>query len=180
MLVIDVDGVIADSHRVMIDSIRRDGYDVLRDDISAWDFGEMRHKSGLTIPAILDYFHDVWRYRSEEIRPVDDTIVDVVNKILAKYDSCIVTANPVPNVKPWLATAGVDVSRFIVSEAKNHPEYNVFIEDNPTLLGNGHTILLRDQPWNRLARGGTRFSHSQELPALLASIESKLTYRTFV
>ena len=165
-LFIDVDGVIAGSHSLMIHFLREEGHDVSLDDVTSWSWGRLKEKTGLSTKECVDYIHGVWSRAPERIQPLDDAVVSVVNYLLATYDAEIVTANPVPAVEPWLALQGINTDYFRRDAVKNG-EYTVYIEDNPALEVNGHVLLLRDQPWNR-DKDAPRFYHSSELPGLVA------------
>jgi hypothetical protein len=174
MLGIDVDGVIADSHVLLIALLQARGHEVCIDDITAWNFGRLREKTRLTTGELVEIFWHGWREHPGYIPPVDDCVIQVVNDIIIRYDARIVTANPVPTVKDWLERIGIRTDYFVIQEDKS--AFGVLVEDNPNVNA-GH-VILRDRPWNREAQG-PRIYHSAELPPLLKALadEGKISYR---
>ena len=170
MILLDVDGVLAGSHKALIELLRNRGHDVSLDDITDWDFGRLKDKTGYSGKKCVELFWELWRNFPNTILPLDDTAVHTANHILEKYESEIVTANPTPTIRDWLLRVGISTNYFRISDEKTELEYTVLIEDNPTLRLNSHKLILRDQPWNQNLSGVTRFYQTAELIPILDNL----------
>lgn len=182
-ILIDNDGVIADSHGFFVKRWHDYGYNVSKDDINNWSFGVFRKKIGLSINEVIDDFLEMWKTDYEKIGPMDEFAVDVVNYILKTYDSAIVTANNLDIVKPWFEMQGINTKYLIENwKDKGKLNYNIFIEDNPNLVvPENKIIFMRNNPWNKVPEKGgepaERFSDFSYIPGLIKKYERLVSKR---
>jgi hypothetical protein len=94
----------------------------------------------------------LWRHNPLSISPVEPSIDRYVDKISDKHEVHVVTGRQHvdESLLLWLENHEITFEQFR-STGENKwtlNEYDVFIDDNPEMVGECR-LLLRDQPWNQ-------------------------------
>lgn len=193
LILLDVDGTLADTHEVWLKKINTDYHQELLDaceypftleDISDWNFGPKSAAIGLDVKACDNITKVVWEESWDQIPLMDPYIPGVVEAILEKYVSVdVVTANDrTDEIEQWLAFQDISYRNFLLGRDDVKLQYQILIEDNPTLadkISDDQTLLLIDQPWNQdvVERENViRFTYFWELPDLLETILGTANY----
>ncbi len=192
-VLLDADGVLLNSHAYFLDSVNNKYADRISkdlgrplnlEDITSWSFGQARQIAGIPIIkkssneplGAVDYIHEAYTQLDYNIDLVDPSAARVANYLFDNFDTEIVTANHEgEGLKKVLENHGIRTNKFRQEIKKDISNYDVVVEDNPTLsLDENQTLLLRDRPWNRDLSGENvlRFYDSLQLPGVLRLFES--------
>lgn len=156
LIAVDLDGVLANSLKVMLDIFyERTGRLLRYEEIDDWYFWRKVNIDEETFFELLDSAWSRWR----EIPPTEDGIVDKLSRLRTLGRLDIVTARSKRTedyALKWLTLHGIPYDNYIrveSGEAKAGLGYDVFIDDSPYLAmqlhNTGKLVLLYDQPWNR-------------------------------
>jgi len=140
---LDLEAVLADTMNAALSST-----DTLDEGVisGTWDMPDEQFQIYLGVTDAL------WRHNPLTINPVEPNIDKHVASISDEHDVHIVTGREHvdENLLLWLETHQIPFDDFISTGRKKwtFEEYDVFIDDNPRMVGECR-LLLRDQPWNR-------------------------------
>lgn len=189
LILVDVDGTIADPHAPWLDTLNERYHDRLvelgyapltHEDISDWNFGPKVAELGLGFKDCVAMLSGLWENESESIPLSDESVPEALEQLLSSYGAVdIVTASKsVDAMETWLGSRNVPSRRVYHGGTDVKLQYKIVVEDNPTLasrLGPGQFLLLHDRPWNRDvadAQNVKRFYTFSELPGLVEGILS--------
>ncbi len=189
LILVDVDGTIADPHAPWLGTLNEQYHDKLaelgyspltHEDISDWNFGPKVAELGLEFTDCIEMLSGLWEKESERVPLADESVPEVLERLVSSYGAVdIVTASKsVDAMEKWLSSRNVPSRRFYHGGNDVKLQYKILVEDNPTLaskLGPGQFLLLHDRPWNREvqdAQNVKRFYNFSELPALVEGILS--------
>lgn len=184
LILLDVDGTLADIHQPWLERVNRDyrqqlvesgNYPYTFEDISDWDFGPKAKALGLGIKDCLGLVFSAWEHNWSDVRPVDPDVAKTANLLVRKYGAVdIVTANEMEDeILQWLSLYNISCRHFLSGGSKVKLQYRILVEDDPTLpdkISPEQTLLLRDRPWNRDVKerdNVIRFHYFRELPDLV-------------
>lgn len=184
LILLDVDGTLADIHQPWLDRVNRDyrqqlvesgNYPYTFEDISDWDFGPKAKALGLGIKDCLGLVFSAWETGWSSVPLVDPSVPETVESLVATYGAVdVVTANKRPGeIQQWLSLYHIPCRDFLQGKEDVKLQYKILIEDDPTLpdkISPEQTLLLRDRPWNRDVKERAnviRFNYSWELPDLV-------------
>lgn len=187
MIMLDVDGTIADVHGLWLERVNRDyrqqllesgNYPYTFEDISDWSFGPKAEAIGLGVKDCTGLIFSVWEHDWSDMRPVDPDVAKTTNLLVREYGAVdIVTANEMQDeILQWLSLYNISCRHFHRGGSAVKLQYRILVEDDPTLadrISDEQTLLLRDRPWNRdVAEAGNviRFKYFSELPELIERI----------
>lgn len=149
---LDLDSTLAATSTTAFDLMDED---YTYDDITSWSWGTDKFGTARYLNAL---WH-AWTIRPEEIPPMEDGLQGTTAHIHDRVDQLdVVTAHPDGMMgvddgkKQWLEDHGIVYDYYVpVDEDKADLDYDVYIDDKPTLAQNpgDATVLLRDQPYNR-------------------------------
>lgn len=138
---LDLDGVLADLQGSMIDHTEYG-----EEDFEQWDKPEYN--------TFVSEASRVWTEHWDEIDPVEENI-DEKTEALSVYNHVDIvtnTAGPDVAVRQWLEEHGVVygsiVRPYSLGGDKPDLDYDVYIDDKPSMAGDVDVLYLRDQPWN--------------------------------
>ncbi len=166
---IDVDGVLADSFsRWLQEAEKRHGIKAFKKDITRYELSEVF--PGVTHEQILEDWRLIWDNYGE-IRLEDQDIPSIMDNLGGKFNICITTANPSPNIPKWLGENRIPYDRFI--HFKSHSEkhqldgVSVYVDDfhevAQSVANSGKTAIILRQPYN------DAFIKSNRNPRILAA-----------
>jgi len=160
---VDIDGVLAEAISPVLDRLNREwGSHYGKEDVTAWNFWNLFSELA-ALPRskqrdkVLRTMEAVWE--AGEVKPdsnastmmhrlrQDGHRVDVVTKTLAKTETLrrLLAENDIPYDNLVHFPKGM-------RDSKATLDYDVFIDDNPSLateIPSQRLMVLRDQPWNR-------------------------------
>lgn len=155
---LDLDGVLADLHSVLLEKFSRIARRrITVDMISRWDAAD-RISPGLT-----SSYDSAWEeYNPEEIASYEQNVGNLVDRIHKTAPVDIVTAHAETSrvgIGRWLTLHRVPFDKLVLVGKGNGAHklsivsnYNVFIDDNPNLAENAPSnilVFLYSQPWNQ-------------------------------
>lgn len=139
-IAVDVEGVLADSHAVA----RRE---MSKDVLNSWGFPDKE-----TEQKFLDLLSDEWHNNWEDIDKVTETASYGVKILNCLYHVDIVTARTDADdeILNWLDQNNIEYEGFVSTKTyKERLGYDIYIDDNPHMVGKDIDLYLHDQPWNR-------------------------------
>ena len=138
-IAVDVEGVLADSH-----AVARKEFD---DDIlNSWGFPNKETEN-----KFLNLLSNEWHNNWEDIDLVTETAPYGVKILNELYDLDIVTARTDADeeILNWLDQNNIEYQGFVSTKTyKERLGYDIYIDDNPHMVGEDITLFLHDQPWN--------------------------------
>jgi len=155
-IAVDLDGVLAEAMIAWCELYnKRYGQSMSLEDIRAWDVWKIFKIPRDAFFRILD---DAW-LEWEKIPPTEEGVRDQVGLLHELGTVDVVTGRSprtVPYAKEWLKAHSVPYHRFVRTDstlAKIHLNYDVFVDDSPTLMeliASKSTALgiLYTRPWN--------------------------------
>lgn len=151
---IDLDGVLADHVRYLIEYLRRSNpsLDITVDDVDRWN----AKVNGIRFKDLFEYY-----LRFEEftlsIPPIENSI-ESIDKLYDRYEIYIVTARPKycrETTIKWLNMHGFKYHKLYIDldYERIDLDFDVLIDDNPfNIIGfacKRKKAIILDQPWNR-------------------------------
>lgn len=140
---LDLEAVLADTMNAALASTGKLDEEAIR---GTWDMPDEQFQIYLGVTDAL------WRHNPLTINPVEPNVDKHVADISDEHDVHIVTGREHvdENLLLWLETHQIPFDDFISTgrDKWTFEEYDVFIDDNPRMVGECR-LLLRDQPWNR-------------------------------
>lgn len=174
-IALDLDGTLAQTYDVAFKLMGvEDSYEY--EDIDSWswgfeEFGKTRY---------LNAIWHAWTIRTWEIEPMESDIALKTTALAEEAETLdVVTADPghlgIKDAKrEWLDAHGVyydNVTIAPMKESKAELDYDVFVDDNPSLpenVSDDQRVLLYDAPYNREVRGCPRVHNLDEVIGELA------------
>jgi hypothetical protein len=142
-IALDVESVLADSNEAALQSTDKLDRETL---LGNWEFDSR------TWQVYIGVTDAVWRHNPGMIPPEEPRIDEYVRQMAEGNELHIVTGrmHVDPQVVWWLDEHGIEYEQFISTEKDKYTfdEYDVFIDDNPKMVGECRRLLLRHQPWN--------------------------------
>lgn len=142
-IALDLEGVLADTHIPVVERS-----DILNDEhFEGWDF------EGDELDHFLEILEDIWREHTMEIPPSEPDLGEKINKLREIAEVHLVTNTPGDreHVEEWLARRGIDVDEIHIPGPGTHKEdldYDIYIDDNPYLLGKVDVLYFVTTSWN--------------------------------
>jgi 5'(3')-deoxyribonucleotidase len=163
-LALDFDSVLAATHLTAADLMEED---YTYDDIESWGWPLEQFGTNRALSAL---WHS-WTIRPTKVPPMEENLSQKVSALHSKYQVHIVTAHPdhqgiTEGKQQWLDMHGIGHEDFIVvpmGHTKAYLGYEYYLDDKPSLpekCGPDQTVFLRDQPYNRNAKGDYIRIHS--------------------
>lgn len=183
-IAVDLDGVLAEAMIAWCELYnKRYGQSMSLEDIRAWDVWKI-----VKIPrdAFFRILDDAW-LEWEKIPPTEEGVRDQVRLLHELGTVDVVTGRSprtVPYAKEWLKAHSVPYDRFVRTDstlAKIHLNYDVFVDDSPTLMeliASKSTALgiLYTRPWNRDTQMPTvvrRVTRWADVPPIVRAVSAK-------
>jgi phosphoglycolate phosphatase-like HAD superfamily hydrolase len=150
-IMLDVDGVLADSQSHLIAYLNRRGFSVTLDDITAYDWGKLREKSQHNCAELIRTINQLWDDDWKNIPPMTPNLGEIYDSLSTKYGEVhVVTANPSKAVPKWLKQYGIRERVLHHKGDKAELDFCVYVEDNPYISPPQHAeLIIHDRPWNR-------------------------------
>lgn len=179
-IALDVEGTLADVHRVAFQRLKREREIEIDIDDVRWDFEDL---PGLSIETYLECAKKVWKEQWREIPPLESDLSESLLEIgrideIERMDIVTSRDNCKTEMKRWLHMNQIPYKRYIIEKNKYELDYDIFIDDNPNLVGKVD-LILSDRPWNRDVDEGkviTRIGGErsfQDLPYILREVISQ-------
>lgn len=146
-IAVDVEGVLADSHAVA----RRE---MSKEILNSWGFPDKE-----TEEKFLNLLSNEWHNNWENINKVTDTASYGVKILNSLYHVDIVTARTDADdeILNWLDQNNIKYEGFVSTKTyKERLGYDIYIDDNPHMVGKDIDLYLHDQPWNRDSNADNR------------------------
>ena len=160
-IALDLDGVLADLHSVLLKKFSEvANRQITLDMITSWDTAD-KFKPGLSFS-----YYSAWEaYEPEQIKPCEANTGPLVEQIRKTALVDVVSGHGESsrrNIQRWLEINHVRYENLVLIGERIGKEshklsltrdYNVFIDDNPTLAEKAPSnvlVLLYSQPWNQL------------------------------
>jgi 5'(3')-deoxyribonucleotidase len=146
-LALDLDGVLADLQSAMVEHTA-----YCQQDFEQWE--KPNHNTFLSEASYV--WSDYW----QEIEPVEKHLSTKTGELSQQFEVDIVTNTVGSNdvVEQWLSKHGVVYEELVrpysLGTDKQHLDYDVYVDDKPSLHGTVPLLLLRDRRWNQTIRGG--------------------------
>jgi len=196
-IALDLDGVLADLHSVLLDTFSRfANRRITADMITQWDIVETLK------PWLTSSYFNAWDdYGPERITPYELDAGLSVARIREAATVDIVTAHVESSrrsIERWLSLNRIPYDRLVLAgkgsglhKLSLDGNYEVFIDDNPILAANAPSkvlVILYSQPWNQRVRkleansNVTRIRSLRQVPEVLSQLptwfrkEPKLTH----
>jgi uncharacterized HAD superfamily protein len=184
-IALDLDGVLADLHSVLLEKFSRIAKRrITVDMISQWDAADK------ISPGLTASYESAWEeYNPEEIATYEQNVGTLVDRIRKAAPVDIVTAHAETSqvgIGRWLELHRVPFDKLVLVGKGNGAHKlsmvnncDVFIDDNPNLAENAPSnilVFLYSQPWNqnfKLAPENSnviRISSLSEVPPILAEV----------
>lgn len=142
-IALDVESTLADSNEAALQSTGKLDREEL---IGEWDL------SDYTWQVYMGVTDALWRHKPEVIPPEEPDLDRHVTDIAEGNEVHILTARQHvdPQIMWWLDHHGIEYDEFHSTDKNkcSFEEYDVFIDDNPEMVGDCRQLLLRHQPWN--------------------------------
>jgi len=155
---IDMEGVVANIHSPTINEYdRRNGTSTREMDILTWEFGGVT----MTTEDFLEISGELWQLRGQGYVPIPaytGPLGPMFEKLSYATDYDIVTARPEKyhnEMLQWLEDFNVlHGDAQLIHEQEKHAldEYDVYVDDNPNLIGEVDSLVLVLRPWNMNVR----------------------------
>ncbi len=151
---VDVDGVLADSYSKWLqEAEKRYGIKAFKKDITRYEISEVF--TGVTRSQVLEDWRIIWDDYGA-IQMEDQDIPSIMDNLHGKFNICITTANPSPNIPKWLRENKIPYDRFI--HVQSHLEkhrldgISIYVDDFhevvQSVANNGKTAIILRQPYN--------------------------------
>ncbi len=158
-IAVDLDGVLANSMKTWLKIWHEETGQLIEfTELGDWFFWRKLKIDEETFMRILNKAWERW----VEIPPTEDNIGEKVSRLKTLGRIDIVTARSRNTEKyaiEWLKHNKISFDKYVWvknSEAKAELEYDVYIDDSPSLVemlrNTGKLLLLYSQPWNRSIR----------------------------
>jgi hypothetical protein len=140
---LDVESVLADSNEAALQSTDKLDREQL---LGNWEMDDY------TWQVYVGVTDAIWRHNPEAIPPEESRIDAYVSDMNKRASVDILTGRQHvdPQVVWWLNQHGIEYDSFQSTgkDKCSFTEYDVYIDDNPEMVGGCGHLLLRDQPWN--------------------------------
>jgi 5'(3')-deoxyribonucleotidase len=146
-IAVDVEGVLADSHAVA----RKE---MSKEILNSWGFPDKD-----TEEKFLNLLSNEWHNNWENINKVTETASYGVKILNSLYHVDIVTARTDADdeILNWLDQNNIEYEGFVSTKTyKERLGYDIYIDDNPHMVGKDIDLYLHDQPWNRDSNANNR------------------------
>lgn len=142
-IALDVESVLADTNEGALQSTNKlDREEVLGE----WEFDEETWQVYMGVTDAL------WRHNPGAIPPEESRIDEYVRQMNEHNEVHILTGRMHVDTQVvwWLNEHGIEYESFTSTEKNkcSFEQYDVFIDDNPKMVGDCRRLLLRHQPWN--------------------------------
>ena len=154
-IALDVDGVLADIMASWLEHNNKIRTEILRHEITAWDFWKKFDIDRYDFYAELNKCWENW----PDIPPTEVELSDSTRHLSKMGQVDIVTARDPSTdsfVKEWLGNHNIAYENYVSvasGSMKADLNYDIFIDDSPLnamkILQNKKRIFLYDQPWNQ-------------------------------
>lgn len=151
---LDVDGVLADVIDTWLSYSNKIRPEILRSQISEWDFWKRHKINKFDFYTELSYCWRSW----ENIPPTENNLASATDQLSNLGTVDIVTARDDSthnDVKKWLKFHKIKFKNYvgvIEGTEKSKLDYDIFIDDSPlnakSMLEKGKAVILYSQPWN--------------------------------
>jgi phosphoglycolate phosphatase-like HAD superfamily hydrolase len=150
-LMLDVDGVLADSQQHLITHLNEQGFQVSLNDISAYNWGNLLQKTQYSPEYLINLINELWSTDWANIPPIHDNIGEIYQQLCTMYGEVhVVTANPTDTVPKWLAKYGIRDKFLHHKGDKTDLGFCVYVEDNPYIRPPEHAqLIIYNRPWNQ-------------------------------
>lgn len=155
-IAVDVEGVLADSYQFARGNIPKE-------EMESWGFTSEEMKE-----EFLDVLTDGWNNKWRELNTVTPSSAHAVQILNEIYSVDIVTArtNADEEIIQWLDYNNIPYQGFVSTKTyKERLGYDIYIDDNPHMVGKDINLYLHDQPWNQHVDAENRVSSVVEATA---------------
>jgi len=142
-IALDVESTLADSNEAALQSTHKLDRDHL---IGEWDLDDY------TWQVYMGVTDAIWRHNPQFVQPEEPCLDEYVSRIADDNEVHILTGREHVDeqIVWWLDHHGIEYESFTSTgdDKCSYREYDVFIDDNPKMVGGCQRLLLRHQPWN--------------------------------
>lgn len=141
-IALDVESTLADSNEASLQSTDKLDRSNL---LGEWDLNDY------TWQVYMGVSDAVWRHNPSVIPPEEPCLDEYVSEIAENNEIHILTGRQHVDeqIMWWLNHHGIIYDTFTsTSDDKYTYDYDVFIDDNPRMVGKCERLFLRHQPWN--------------------------------
>lgn len=142
-IALDLEGVLADTKHVVVHS---DDNPLTLKNYYKWGFSQEDYE------IFRRESHNAWVHRWKDIPTVEPNLSLFVSKLneLGTVDILTRRTGVDEEVRNWLDLHNIEYNEFIPTDTnKSEFDYDEFIDDNPMMIGEVGSQLLRDRLWNR-------------------------------
>lgn len=161
-IALDLDGVLADLHGAMVEHT-----DFTDADFEQWDKPNYNH--------FMSEASRVWSEHWDDIPPVEPALEYKTAQLAADNHVDIVTntAGPDPAIEQWLDKHDIVfesiVRPYSDGKDKHHLDYDLYIDDKPSMAGQVSILYIRDRTWNQTVRGDGEYLYHSYEPSYIES-----------
>jgi 5'(3')-deoxyribonucleotidase len=165
-IAIDVEGVLADSYTFVRGEVPEES-------METWGFPSEEIKE-----QFLGRITKGWKNEAESIPLVTDHAPHATRILNSLYNVDIVTArtNADEQIISWLNDNNIHYNGFVSTKTyKERLGYDVYIDDNPHMVGEDTDLFLHDQPWNSQVNAENRVYSITEAAAQIISNDKNIS-----
>jgi len=151
MIAIDVDGVLADIHSVIIQKLG-----LKAPTPTKWDFFD---EIGITKKDFWRAYIELWSQEYQLIPLIEPDAPTIVAELRKTFRIAIVSTRPKETwsgTVAWLKLRGIQYDELRLLPPKTDKatlEYSIIVDDNPELAQRCKNVIVYDRPWNRTVHG---------------------------
>jgi len=172
MIAIDIDGVLADIHSVVIQKIQKKlGLKETPPTPTKWDFFD---EIGITKKDFWRAYIELWSQEYQLIPLIEPDAPTIVAELRKTFRIAIVSTRPKETwsgTVAWLKLRGIQYDELRLLPPKTDKatlEYSIIVDDNPELAQRCKNVIIYDRPWNRTVHG----RRIRSLKELLSEVRS--------
>lgn len=141
-IALDVESTLADSNEAALQSTDKLDREQL---LGEWDLDDY------TWQVYMGVTDAIWRHKPEVIPPEEPCLDEYVSALAEDNEVHILTGREYVDeqIVWWLDHHGIEYDSFTsTGDNKCDYDYDVFIDDNPRMVGDCRRLFLRHKPWN--------------------------------
>jgi hypothetical protein len=142
-IALDVESTLADSNEAALQSTDKLDREQI---LGEWEMDEY------TWQVYMGVSDAIWRHKPEIIPPEEPCLDEYVQRLGKSNTVHILTGREHVDEQMmwWLEHHGIEYESFMSTcdDKTQYQEYDVFIDDNPRMVGSSCRLLLRHKPWN--------------------------------
>jgi len=169
MIAIDIDGVLADIHSVVIQKIQKKlGLKETPPTPTKWDFFD---EIGITKKDFWRAYIELWSQEYQLIPLIEPDAPTIVAELRRRYEVHIMSSRPketFAGTASWLRLRGIEYDKLLLlpplaDKTEYIEEYLFLVDDNPNFASRSNKVILYDRPWNRHIEAKRRIRSLREL-----------------